>query len=325
MTDHSRWTRRSFLGQAAAALAAPAIIATATGSAMGPRLSQAAAPAAPEKFAWPNWPVIVFTKVHHKDLKLTYEETADCVAETGFDGIECPVRPGDQVEPERVADDLPRMAELMKKRNLRLHCIATSIVDLRTPHAEKVLRTAAALGVRYYRLGFITVKGGKADDKKISEVKAQLKDIVALNSELGLCGMHQNHLGDYFGADTWAIYKAVKDFDPRAIGMAFDIGHAAGAHEADWLPVFQQVRSHIAMAQCKDYDVKTKAWVPLGQGSVDKAFFSALRRTGYANAINMHFEYEVEGGSPAALRKNMMAAMKKDQALLRRWIRESAA
>lgn len=310
MQDQTQQTRRSFLGQAAAVLASPALIAASAGAA-----------SAPEKFAWPNWPVLVFTKVLHKDLKLTDQEAADWVAEAGFDGIECPVRRGDQVEPERVADDLPRIAELMKKRNLRLHAVATSIVDIRTPHAERILRTAAALGIRYYRLGFIMVKGGKADARKVSEVKAQLKDLAALNQELGLCGMHQNHLGDYFGSDTLPIYEAIKDYDPRAIGMAFDIGHAAGAHESGWRTVFQQVRSHIAMAQCKDYDVQRQAWVPLGQGAVDKEFFSALRETGYSNAINMHFEYEVEGANPSERRKHMLAAMKKDLALLRNWIK----
>lgn len=308
--DKLELTRRAFLRAAVAAAAA--------GSALG-----APAPA-PAGFAWPHWPVIVFSKVHHKELKLNFEETADWVAEAGFDGLDCPVRAGDQVAPERVADDLPRLAELLKKRGLRLHSIATSILDVRTPHAETILRTAAGLGVRYYRLGFIMVKGGKADAKKIAEVRAQLKDLVALNKELGVCGMHQNHLGDYFGADTLPIYEAVKDYDPKAVGMAFDIGHATGAHEAGWAEVFQRVRSHVAMAQCKDYSLKAKDFVALGEGAVDKAFFGALRRSGYANAVSVHFEYKVEGRNQAELRRNMMAAMKKDAGVLRGWIAASA-
>lgn len=315
MTDNSQLTRRDFMGRAAAATLAAA--------GMRDGLALAAPAAAPEKFAWPTWPVIVFTKVHHNDLKLSLEETADWVAEAGFDGIDCPVRPDGPVLPERVADDLPRMAGLMKQRNLRLHSLVTSIVDIKTPHTEEILRTAAKLGIRYYRLGFITVKGGKADARKIAEVRAQLKDLAALNAELGLTGMHQNHIGNYFGADTWPIYEAVKGYDPKAIGMEFDIGHATGAHEAGWKAVYEGVRSHVAMAQCKDYSLKTKDWVALGEGAVDKAFFSLLRQTGYANAIGMHYEYKVDGKNLEELRKNTKVAIKKDLALMRKWIKES--
>ena len=44
------------------------------------------------------------------------EQTADTVAEIGWDGIECPVRAKGQVLPERVEEDLPKFVEALRQR-----------------------------------------------------------------------------------------------------------------------------------------------------------------------------------------------------------------
>ncbi len=47
-------------------------------------------------------PITVFTKPWQK---LTLEELADLIKGLGFDGIELPVRPGFQVEPDSILQD----------------------------------------------------------------------------------------------------------------------------------------------------------------------------------------------------------------------------
>src|SRR5438309_9275557 len=84
---------------------------------------------------------------------LGHEETADTVAEIGWDGIECPVRSKGQIEPERAPDELPRLVEALKKRDRDVSLLATDITSVSEPHTEKVLRTAARLGIKRYRLG----------------------------------------------------------------------------------------------------------------------------------------------------------------------------
>ena len=59
---------------------------------------------------------------------LNYEDAADVVAEIGWDGIECPVRPGGHVLPERVEDDLPKMVEALRKRNLEMLLMTTNML-----------------------------------------------------------------------------------------------------------------------------------------------------------------------------------------------------
>src|SRR5258708_39938940 len=50
-------------------------------------------------------PIVVFSKVY-QELKLSFEEAASITAEAGLDGIDCPVRPGGEVLPERAGEDL---------------------------------------------------------------------------------------------------------------------------------------------------------------------------------------------------------------------------
>ncbi|MFM8358676.1 MAG: sugar phosphate isomerase/epimerase, partial [Verrucomicrobiota bacterium] len=58
----------------------------------------------------PRWPIIGFSKPFQT---LDPEQTADTVAEIGWDGIECPVRAKGQVLPERVEEDLPKFVEAL--------------------------------------------------------------------------------------------------------------------------------------------------------------------------------------------------------------------
>src|SRR5690554_2739377 len=70
----------------------------------------------------PRFSYIGFSKPF---LKLSAAETADLVAEVGWDGIECPVRARGQIEPARVTDDLPAFVETLRKRNLDVQVVTT--------------------------------------------------------------------------------------------------------------------------------------------------------------------------------------------------------
>ena len=45
---------------------------------------------------------------------LSYDDLADVIAELGFDGIEGTIRPGGQIAPKRVPDELPKMMVALK-------------------------------------------------------------------------------------------------------------------------------------------------------------------------------------------------------------------
>ncbi|MDP6447596.1 MAG: hypothetical protein QF805_27615, partial [Pirellulaceae bacterium] len=85
---------------------------------------------------------------------LPYDELAERIAEMGFDGIEATVRNGGHVLPERVEDDLPKLVEALEKHGLEISVMASNVNSVKQPLTEKVLRTAARLGVRTYRMGY---------------------------------------------------------------------------------------------------------------------------------------------------------------------------
>jgi sugar phosphate isomerase/epimerase len=100
--------------------------------------------------------ICVFTKPFQS---LTYDELANRIAELGFDGIEAPIRDGGHIEPHQVPDELPKMVESLKKRGLEITVMTSSINDPNKPITESVLRTAASLGIKRYRMKYLRYDG----------------------------------------------------------------------------------------------------------------------------------------------------------------------
>src|SRR5436305_1440660 len=88
-------------------------------------------------------------------LPLKYDELTDAIADAGFDGVEVTARQKETyIHPDRAADELPRLKEALAKRNLEITILTTDVVRHDEPHAESMLRAAASLGIKRYRLGF---------------------------------------------------------------------------------------------------------------------------------------------------------------------------
>ena len=274
-----------------------------------------AAPALPEKAAQ-SYPIIVFTKPF---ADLSFEATADLVAEVGWDGVDCAVRAkATHIQPERVTEDLPKMVEALKKREKEVALVTTDITRL-SAQAETVLRTIAALGIKKYRLGFEMYRKGEHPAKKLAEVGAALKDIAALNKELGLQGGYQNHSGENFvGAPLWDIWTLLKEHDPAALGVCFDIGHATLEGGLSWPIQTRLVEPYFTAVFCKDFvwEKTEKGWSPswcnFGEGMVQKRFFDWLKTTGFRGPLSQHHEYKSLGKGA-----EMVANLKKDLKALR--------
>ena len=111
-------------------------------------------------------PIVVFSKVY-QELQLDFAEAAAVTAEAGLAGVDCPVRVGGEILPEQAIEELPRYAEVLGKRNLKLPLLTTGITRVSSPHAEDILRTAKKLGVQFYRLGFAQRQSGEAGVKQV--------------------------------------------------------------------------------------------------------------------------------------------------------------
>ena len=262
--------------------------------------------------------IIGFTKPFQN---LNFEATTNTVAEIGWDGIECPVRPKGQIEPERAPDELPRLVEALKKRGKELTILTTAITSVSQPHTEQLLRTAAKLGIRRYRLGFLKYDLARSIADQVTEIGAQLRDLAAFNTELGLQAGFQNHSGrDQVGAPVWDLWTMIRDLDPRHMGVCFDIGHATIEGGLSHPIEARLVQRHFTAVFVKDFlwertdNGWRERWVPLGDGMVEKSFFKWLKTTTFAGPISQHHEYDHGDGRP------MVARMQKDLKVLREWL-----
>jgi sugar phosphate isomerase/epimerase len=260
-------------------------------------------------------PICVFIKFIQT---LSYEELADAVAEMGADGIEATVRKGGYIAPERAAQELPKLADTLAKRNLKITMITTDVVGVDDANTRPVLQTAAKLGIPMYRMGFYKYDLKRPVMDQLEAIGPALKELGALNAELGIQAVYQNHSGaDYVGGTVWDLYSLIKDIPKEQIALAFDIRHATIEAGLSWPTVYNAMRPRIATVYVKDFDWvgRNAEHVPLGKGRVDSKFFQQLLANGFAGPISLHVEYLGDGDT-----KENLAALRRDLGVLRGWL-----
>ena len=227
--------------------------------------------------------------------------------------------------PERVRDDLPRAVEAAKAAGLTIPMITTAIASVNEPHAEAVLETAGRLGVRDYRLGYITYDEARGVAGTLDALRAPLRDLAALNEKCRIRGGYQNHAGDRLGAAVWDLWLVLRDVGSPWLGCQYDIRHAVIEGFNAWRNALRLIAPFVQTIDVKDgqWERGPKGWqattVPLGDGAVDLvAFFTLLGTLQIAKPISVHFEYPFpEEGSPAERRKAAVALMRADRERLR--------
>jgi len=294
-------TRRAFIGKASTA----AVVACAGASFPGFAAGLSACP------------VVVFSKVY-QELNLSFEEAATLTAEAGLGGIDCPVRDGGEILPGRAVEDLPRYAEILDRRHLKIHLLTSGITGVASPYAEPILRSARKLGVRYYRLGFFKPESDWPAGKQAREIRSALKEVAAMNREIGVCALFQNHSGS-FGANLADLREVVSEFDPAQLGVAFDIGHAILIHGESWNSQFEALSSHVRVAYVKDAR-HGASWVRFGEGEIARTgYFKRLQRLGYAAPFSLHIEFDWSEGGKSRNRASLLRALRESRAVLQQW------
>jgi len=238
----------------------------------------------------------VFSKPFHQ---LSCAQTAKLVAAAGGGGIDYTVRvPQGHVLPKNVSEDLPRAIDAARAAGLKVEMITTEITSVRTPHAENVIRTAAKLGVKYYRLGSFNydLKLGVAGT--LEKIKPDFAELAALNASVGIHGAIQNHAGARVGSAIWDLYELLRGLDPRAIGVQYDIRHGLAEGGQSWPLAIRRIAPWIRCTDIKDFkwqQLPGKATienVPIGEGIVPfDAYFQLLRELVVTGPISLHLEY----------------------------------
>jgi len=267
-------------------------------------------------------PVVIFSKAY-QPLKLGFEAAAVFTAEAGLDGVDPPVRPDGEVLPERVADDLPAYVAALRKRGLQMPYLTTAITGVGSPQAEVILRTAKKLGVERYRLGFMYRSDTVPWATQLRETRARLTELAALNKEIGIGAVLQNHSPSgrtYVGGDLNELAQIVEGFDATQLGVAFDIAHALKVHRQAWPQAFEKIRPHLKVIYFKDTD-RENHFVPLGRGEVAGSGFCPLsKQLHYESPISLHIEYEGGPKEQPKTRGELLEAVKDSLTVLRKWL-----
>ena len=308
------FTRRDFVKSSSLAMAAI------------PFLSFSNTFSASEYFDENELSVNIFSKHLHF---LDYTAMSEAAAEIGFDGLDLTVRPDGHVDPERVAEDLPRATEALKKAGLKPQMITTNVSNAEDPLNRTLLKTAGEQDFEYYRMGWLKYPEEQSIPETISIYQDQFKALAKYNKEVGLQGSYQNHSGEFVGAPIWDLYQILNTIPVSDCGVQYDIRHATLEGTNAWELGLKLIKDHINTIVIKDFkweSVNGKPKIkntPLGEGMVDfPRYFSLLKKYKINVPVSLHLEYELGGAEHGNKtltidKKEVFKNMKKDLQFLR--------
>jgi sugar phosphate isomerase/epimerase len=157
----------------------------------------------------------VFTKPWQE---LALPALGELVRELGFDGIEFPVRPGYQVEPENVLKDLPTAVRQLADQGVKIFSIAG-------PTDEATVIACGEAGVPVIRTMARIAPGESytdAEERFRREYDALLPLLEVHGVTLGV----QNHCGR-FVANAVGLRALLAGYDPRYVAAVWDAAHEA--------------------------------------------------------------------------------------------------
>lgn len=241
-------------------------------------------------------PVIVFTKPWQN---LAIGELADLISELGFAGVELPVRPGYQVEPDQVGELLGKAVEAFEDRGLMIYSVAGEI-DRATALAcaragVPVLRTMLKLDPeKSYREN---VDAFRSRCREIGEV---LKDSP---TTIGL----QNHCDDFVSSALGLIH-AIDPLPDDQVSAVLDLGHTGLDGEGEEIaidiawPRLSLVNLKNSLRRVEGRDERgaaiwKRAWVSGREGFTNwEKAIKELSRRNYRQPICLTAEYQDESG-----------------------------
>jgi sugar phosphate isomerase/epimerase len=160
----------------------------------------------------------------------------------GFDGVELPVRPGFQVEPERVARQLPEAVRVLAECGL-------SIVSVAGPTDEATIAACAENGVRLIRI-CVDIPAGSTYLEHEARLQREFDALVPILDRYGVTVGIQNHNGRYL-ANAMGIRHLIERYDRKHLSAVLDPAHCALNGEIPELAL-DIVWSHLCMVNLKN-------------------------------------------------------------------------
>lgn len=234
--------------------------------------------------------------VFTKPWKMPLPELGKFVGGLGFDGIELPVRPGYQVEPQHIARDLPHAVAELASHGVRITSVATE------PTAEAIT-ACAKLGIPTIRImAEVGPEGYRAAEARHQATYTRL---LPLLRDAGIRLGVQNHNGQYV-CNASGLRHLLEPFDPAHVGAVWDAAHTALNGEAPNLAL-DIIWPHLVMVNLKNAlwrrttgpEAADVAWEPYWtsarQGLASWPRVAAiLQERGYDGVVCLTAEYSDE-------------------------------
>jgi sugar phosphate isomerase/epimerase len=259
------------------------------------------------------------------------DEIAAIAKETGYDGLDINVRPGNQghVAPERVKQDLPPFVAAIRKAGIAVSAITPPITDADSPYAEDILATASSIGITHYWWGTWRYNTTQSIESQLEAIKPKVAKLAALNAKHKMTAMYHTYAGNAVGTPIWDLLSILKDHDPAQVGFHYDVGHMVreGANGL-WALNLRAAGKYVTGVSVKDF-VWSKSqegrwrteWAPLGEGLVPlDEMAKILKEIDFSGPIESQPEYRDGMGGQSTLtipRERFVAVLKKDQQVLR--------
>src|SRR5205823_4577668 len=246
------------------------------------------------------------------------EEAVAVAAEAGCKAISWTVRRGAHILPENVERDLPKAIGLAHQAGLDTPMVITALNDGQSPRAEAVIETMRSVGIRHYRAAPFRYDYSGDLAQQLEALKPRIASLVRLNEKYGATAMYHTHSGPgNVGGGVWDLWMVVKDFDPRYVGLNYDVGHATARGGAEWIETSHFAHKHIHALSLKDFKWVRKSdlvpgdptpgrygssptwpwvtqFVPPGEGMVNfKDIFTYFQSVGFSGPLETYFEYFV--------------------------------
>lgn len=247
--------------------------------------------------------LIVFSKML-KELGL--EELIDFAQELGIAGYDMAVRPGYPVNPDNVAEALPKAAEQFRAAGLEIGMVtAHTNVLLPDAEGERLVAAMDAADVRRLKLGYFKFVPGEMDYwAEVDKARAALEGWSVLAKKYNVRACYHTHSQRCLGLNAGTLAHLIRGFDPQWIGAFLDAGHLRAEGE-EFAVAVAIVKEHLSMVAVKDFLLQRiekenhgaikRTVVEAGQGTCDwTAIFTELKRIDFDGLVSIHCEFEVE-------------------------------
>ena len=246
-----------------------------------------------------------------------YDRAAAVMKSCGYDGVEWTARPKGFIEPANAARDLKRAKAAADRAGLKAESLVVSFLRGDDPGAEDVVRAAADAGFTSFRGAYFRYDPAKTMRQNLDEVKRGFESLERLARKTGLKACYQNHSTynpkiELFGSVVWDLAQVLRDFDPKHIGVQYDVMHAQAETGPSWMHSIGIVSPWIDILCLKDFwfepDPKNpKMWrrhlCMAGEGIVPwERYGEILKQYSLRPRYTVHFDYDFPSDEAGAIR-----------------------